>query len=100
MLFASPPLSFQVLNSLIMPYFPGEVKTAIMSTPAGTRTILDAAMAGLLQVLTLNLTCSQRKRRAANTVQDGDEGIKSQSLELILKLCSVDPGASRPPCPP
>jgi protein phosphatase-4 regulatory subunit 3 len=31
-----------------------------------------------------------------NTQQDGDEGIKSQSLELILKLCSVDPGDCRP----
>ena len=50
MLFTSPPLPFQVLNSLVMPFFPGEVKTAIMSTPAGTRSILDAAMAGLLQV--------------------------------------------------
>ena len=27
-------------------------------------------------------------------LQDGDEGIKSQSFELILKLCSVDPGES------
>jgi hypothetical protein len=29
-----------------------------------------------------------------NSPQDCDEGIKSQSLELILKLCSVDPGDS------
>jgi hypothetical protein len=33
-----------------MPFFPGEVKQAIMSTPAGVRSILDAAVSGLLQV--------------------------------------------------
>jgi hypothetical protein len=51
----SPPLAFltkslQVLNSLIMPFFSAEVKHAVMSTPAGTRSILDAAVSGLLQV--------------------------------------------------
>jgi hypothetical protein len=39
----------QVLNSLIMPYFSSDVKHAIMSTPAGARSILDAAVSGLLQ---------------------------------------------------
>jgi hypothetical protein len=51
----SPPLAsltklLQVLNSLIMPFFSAEVKHAVMSTPAGTRSILDAAVSGLLQV--------------------------------------------------
>jgi len=85
-----------------------EVKHAIVNTPPGTRSILDAAVSGLLQarmlpVLNNNNNNTNSNAHAASVqpavplpltllLQDGDEGIKSQSLELVLKLCSVDPG--------